>query len=111
MDTLATYEFYDSFFVPTMSEDEFARYSRRATAYIESNTELPEEPSEDLRFMIQLCCCEMAEVLQSHHGRTLVSVSSDGYSESYQVRSSDSELADLLDDYLGEYSLERIRFL
>ena len=111
MDTIATYEFYDSQFVPTMSEDDFTRYARRATAYIQNNTDLPEEPNEDLRFMMQLCCCEMAEVLQSHHGRTLVSVSSDGYSENYQVTSSETELSELLDDYLGDYSTERVIFI
>ena len=100
---LATYDFYDKNFSAVLTEEEWDRYARRATYFIENNCDLPEKPDEDLLFREQLCCCEVAEAIKRNESKITTSISNDGYSEHYSIKDSETTLLELLSDYLGDY--------
>ena len=89
--TYATYQYYtDEYFGTALTEQEFPKYAKRASAEMDHVTfgRLSELPDEQITDRIMDCMCDVAERLYTFattaEGGSIASENNDGYSVSYR---------------------------
>lgn len=87
----ATYEYYtDAYFGNTLTEKEFPKYAKRASAEIDHVTfgRLSNIPDDKIPDAVRDAVCDVAEKLHQYantaEGGSIASESNDGYSVSYR---------------------------
>lgn len=99
---LATYDYYTTQYLGvTLGEMDFFRYGQRASLFILHNCDSTLDKRSD---EVKACTCAIAEAMFSNSGRSVKSVSNDGYSEVYADESAEDEYSDLLQLYLPQYT-------
>lgn len=113
----ADYEFYKTVYRGTLSEDDFARLSERATDYIDGRTDyvlkkagIPDELSE----RVQKACCALAEtIFGNERGGVKTSEKVGNYSVNFSAgtqRTDEQKLDDTISLYLSDL-LKTVKWL